>query len=216
MSMAFTVGGFTRSFSVRLVGFDRQQVIGFCSHIANDYERTVRELEHSRKALHALQAAQPAPTAAMPLAQASAQGVERILTSAQRIADELEHDAKTQAAQLLEEAKARAADLVKEAEHAAAGLVDEARHAAAGLVDEARHTAAGLVDEARREAAMCAEQVAGLRNHYAALRAAFERAADTAASALNDIAEHPLETPNPSESHQRVGVPLESSALSTT
>jgi cell division septum initiation protein DivIVA len=205
MSMAFTVGGFTRSFSVRLIGFDRQQVIGFCSHIANDYERTVRELEHSRKALHALQAAQPAPPAAMPLAQASAQGVERILTSAQRIADEIENDAQTQAARLLEEAKARAADLVKEAEHAAAGIVDEAKH-----------TAAGIVDEARREAATCAEQVAGLRNHYAALRAAFERAADTAARALSDIAEHPHETPDTSASHQSVRSPLESSALSTT
>jgi cell division septum initiation protein DivIVA len=204
MSMAFTVGGFTRSFSVRLLGFDRQQVIGFCSHIANDYERTVRELEQSRVALHALQAAQSAPAAAMPL-QASAQGVARILSSAQRIANEIEHDAKTQTAQLLAEAKARAADLVEEAERAAARIVDEAKH-----------TAAGIVDAARREEATCAEQVAGLRNHYAGLRAAFERAADTAASALSDIAEHQLETPDPSESRRRVGSPLESSALSTT
>jgi len=177
MSMAFTVGGFTRSFSVRLLGFDRRQVIGFCSHIANDYERTVRELEHSRQALHALQARTALPAAAPP---APAHGVERILASAQRIADDIENDAKTEAARVLAEAKTSAALIVKEAEQ----------------------TAGGLVDEARREVTKCGEQVAGMRSQYAALRAAFERAADTAASALSEIAAHEHETPGPSEDHQ--------------
>ena len=174
MSMAFTVGGFTRSFSVRLFGFDRQQVIGFCSHIANDYERTVRELEQSRQTVHSLQAARPTSPAALPAAQTASQGVERILASAQRIAEEMESDAKTEAARMLAEAKT----------------------SAAGIVREAEQTAAGILDEARREAEKFGEQVAVLRRQYAGLRAAFERAADTAASALGEIAAHEHSAPD--------------------
>jgi len=177
MAMAFTVGGFTRSFSVRLFGFDRQQVIGFCSHIANDYERTVRELEQSRQTVQTLQAARSASPATLPSAQTPSQGVERILASAQRIADEMANDAKTEAA----------------------GVLAGAKTTAAAIVQEAEQTAAGILDEARREAAKCGEQVAVMRRQYAALRAAFERAADTAASALGEIAAHEHDTPELSE-----------------
>lgn len=193
MLKAMTVGAFKPSFSVRLFGFSRRQVLAFCSQVVDEYERVKRDLEQSRQALHAARAesAEVKKSTATP-----SQGVERILGSAQRIADEIENDARTQAARLLAEASARAAEVAKEAER----------------------NAARIVDDARGEAARCDERAAALRaqyaelrtafevaaHKYAELRAAFEVAAHTAASALSEIATLERGTPDTSQGRQAV------------
>ena len=161
MSIAVTVANFRPSFRLRPLGFDRGQVLAFVSNLIGDYERAVRDLDHARQELHVAHEGateQPSGTAA--------QGVERIFVAAERIADEIEDRAKGEAARLLAEATARAADVLTNAER----------------------RAADTVEAARKEAGTFGEQVASMRLHYAQLRAAFELAADTAASALSEIA----------------------------
>lgn len=162
MSIAVTVSGFKPSFRRRLLGFDERQVLAFCAQVIDDYDRTLQELDRSRQELHvALEGAAEARRA-----ETALQGVERILVSAQRIADEIENGAKGEATRLLAEASTRAVDLVKDAERRAAVIVEGARH----------------------EVARVSDQLVAMRTHYAELRAAFELAADTAASALHEIA----------------------------
>lgn len=162
MSLAVTVGGFKPSFSRRLAGFDRQEVLAFCSQVIHDYERTLHELEQTR---HELQRARTETVEVGP-ALTTSQRVERILQSAERIADEIEGRATGDAARLLTEANAQAAEVVKAAEHRATQIVEEAMSRVSNF----------------------AKQVVTLQAHYAELRAAFELAADTAANALGEMA----------------------------
>ncbi len=109
----------------------------------------MRELEQAQ---HDLEAAREGTAEQRVPPEATSQRVERILESAQRIADEVETGAKDAAARLLAEASARAAMVVRAAERRAAEIVEE-----------------GL-----SKAADCARQVAQMHNHYAELRGAFE------------------------------------------
>ncbi len=162
MSTAVSGETFKPSFRWRLLGFDRREVLAFCDQVILDYDRLVQKLQQAQHELDAARekVGQRAPT------ETTSQRVERIVVSAQRIADEIEIAAKGDVARLLAEANARAANVVQDAEHRSARIVEEARSKVTGF----------------------AEQVARMQARYSELRAAIERAADTATSALNEVA----------------------------
>lgn len=164
MSIAVTVGTFRPSFRLRLVGFDRREVLTFCDQVINDYKRAEEELERAKQELFVAREAAGKQTEP---AETTGQGVERILRSAQRIADEIETSAKGEAARVLAEANVRAANIAKDAEH----------------------RAVAIVEEAIQEAATHAKRVLALQRQYAELRAAFELAADRVARALGEFAD---------------------------
>jgi cell division septum initiation protein DivIVA len=132
----FDAAGSEVSFTVRLIGFDRQEVRAFIANIVEDYERACHELEQ-------LRGQEPLPDKAIesPDRSATAQSIQRILEGAQRVADDIERRAAEEGAQI-----------------------------------------------ARRQLASFESRAASLQTHGLRLRAAFEAAADTAASALSELA----------------------------
>jgi cell division septum initiation protein DivIVA len=158
MSSAVTVGGFKPVFHRCLVGFKPSEVLTFCSQVIRDFERTVRELEEAQHELQALKN----PT---DQAETVPDRVARILLSTERIADEIESRARDDSEKLLAEARVRATDVIRDAER----------------------RAAGIIEAATSDAAEVEKHVLELRNHCFGLRAAFERAAETATRGLNEI-----------------------------
>jgi len=168
MSVAVIVGTFRPSFRVRLVGFDRREVLTFCGQVINDFKRAEAELDRARNELHLAREAADKPSEP---AEALAQGAERILRSAQRIADEIETSAKAEAARQIAEANIRAADIVKDAEHRAVAIVEEA------ILEAATHRKRLLV----------------LQNQYAELRSALTLAADRATRVFTELVDPELQ-----------------------
>jgi cell division septum initiation protein DivIVA len=196
MSAAATADVFRPWFRRRLAGFDREEVLTFCNQLIREYERATQELERAQREL---QVARDSVIHQNACPETASQAVERIVRSAQRVADEIEHAAKSDAEQLLADARARAASVVQDAEHQAAGIIEDAMgkaealvQQATNLVQSAEHRAAGIIEDATGKAADLAQHVINMQTRYAELRAAFERAADTAASALNEVAAREL------------------------
>jgi cell division septum initiation protein DivIVA len=161
------------SFRTRPFGYDRQEVQAFVKNILDDYAAARRELQQ------ALKTQSDADTSLEKRNQSeiAAREVARILAGAERIADEVKAHASDEYSHLISEAEARAADIVAEAERRAADLLADAERRSAEVVGSAARRSAELEDRAML-----------VRAQHRQLRRAFEAAADTAATALSEIA----------------------------
>ena len=149
------------SFSTRLLGFDRREVRAFIANLLDDYERIRAELDLERRSAESQAAAPP-----LPAPEATTREMQRILTGAHRVADEIEQRAAEEGARAVAEMQARAVDILKDAEQ----------------------RAVAITEAARREVSRLEERAASLRSHCLRLRSAFETAADTAGAGLTEIA----------------------------
>ena len=154
------------TFRSRLLGFDRREVRAFIANIVEDYEHLRGELERLRG--HET-AAVPEAASAM---GATAREVQRVLEGAQRVASDVERRAAEDSAHIVSAAHASAAEIVAAAQK------------------KAMEITAG----ARRDVVALEARAATLQAHLLKLRGTFESAADTAGSALSDIAEACAET----------------------
>jgi cell division septum initiation protein DivIVA len=175
----FDPSGRSVSFRARLFGYDRAEVQAFIANLLEDYARIREEASRLRNRA-------PAPPAPKPLAaaDATARDIQRMLESAQRVADDIERRA------------------VEEG----VGVVTEARAHAADILEGAERRAAEITDEARREVARLEARAAALQAHGEKLRAAFEAAADAAGAALGDLAGGDLGSDVPSDEAASVAV----------
>jgi cell division septum initiation protein DivIVA len=149
------------SFRTRLFGFDREEVRTFVASLLED-RRTVpgsSERFHDHEPL-SIRTGEP------PASEPAAREVQRVLESVHRVADDIERRASAESAALIAEAQANAA----------------------AILAAARSEAEQITTEARREADRLEAQTAVLRAHCLKLRTAFEAAADTAGTALSEIA----------------------------
>jgi hypothetical protein len=96
----------------------------------------------------------------------TAREVQRVLESAHRVVEEIERNAAAEGARVIAEAQAHAADVL----------------AAAHRQTE------DVLEEARREVTRLEARAAALHAHCLQLRSIFESAADTAGTALSEIA----------------------------
>jgi cell division septum initiation protein DivIVA len=149
------------TFRSRLLGFDRREVRAFIANIVEDYEHLRNELERLRG-----QGTVGAPEAASAMGT-TAREVQRVLEGAQRVANDVERRAAEESAHVVEAAHTQAAEIVATAQK------------------KAMEITAG----ARRDLASLEARAVTLQTQLLKLRAAFESAADTAGTALSEIAE---------------------------
>jgi cell division septum initiation protein DivIVA len=162
----FEPAGRDVDFSVKPLGFDRREVRAFVANLLSDYERLRAELDRVRGTAPVA----PEIEGARPIGTTS-RDVQRILEGAQRVADDLERRAAEESAQIVEDARGQAAEVL------------------AG----AQKKAVEITAEARRNLGVLEARAATLQAYFMKLRDAFETAADTAGSALSDIAEARLD-----------------------
>jgi cell division septum initiation protein DivIVA len=151
------------TFRIRLLGFDRREVLAFVNNLLSDYAEVVRTCERMQQELsvaHGQAAETPRSS------ETTARAVECILAGAHRIATEIEERAGDERSRILAEANAVAGQIVENAD----------QHASR------------VADDIRRQAAEFGKRVEFLREHYAHLRGAFEAAGNTAALALSEFA----------------------------
>ena len=149
------------TFRSRLLGFDRREVRAFIANIVEDYEHLRSELERLRG--HEIVGAADTASAM----GTTAREVQRVLEGAQRVANDVERRAAEESAHVLEAAHTQATEIVAAAQKKALEIT------------------AG----ARRDVAALEARAVTLQTQLLKLRAAFESAADTAGTALSDIAE---------------------------
>jgi cell division septum initiation protein DivIVA len=159
------------SFRTRLLGFDRREVRAFIGNLVEDYERARHELLQLRG--HEATADKPVDG---PGLSTTARDVQRVLEGAQRVADDIERRAAEEGAQIVAQAQTSAADILA----------------------VAQRRAAEITADARRELVTLEARASALQAHGLRLRAAFEAAADTAASALSELAAKAVTTELPS------------------
>lgn len=134
----------------RLLGYDKEDVRICLQNLARDYEEARRQIERLTVELsaYATGAGQPIPQETVGVQ------VERVLSSAHRIAEEVRTDAEISARELLRAAQDEAAELRKHAEADAAALT---RTAAARLAEleaeiqemtDRRHVVQAMLDRA--------------------------------------------------------------------
>jgi cell division septum initiation protein DivIVA len=172
----FDPAGRSVSFRARLFGYDRAEVQAFIANLLEDYARVREEASRLRN-----RAPAPAPP---PAPDPTTRDLQRMLESAQRVADDIERRA------------------VEEG----VGVVTEARAHAADILEGAQRRAAEITAEARREVASLEARAAALQAHGEKLKAAFEAAADAAGAALGELAAGDLGAELPSNEAAGVAV----------
>jgi cell division septum initiation protein DivIVA len=185
------------TFRTRLFGFDKEEVRACLQNLATDQLDAQRQIEQLTAALQAAESGLPRPVASghpvqavqtvQPLpheaAPPSTHQVERLLASAQRVADDVRIEAEREAQQLLRRAQEEAAQLRSQAAADASALASTASARLASI-----ETEIGQMLERRR-----------------AVQAVLERAADRLAEIATEMrqAAAPAEEPSEAEPSPR-------------
>lgn len=163
-------------FRTQLFGYDKSEVRSFIARLQSDVEQSrewadsvARDLEQSRRTQEG-QSGAPSPDKPANPQRAVAHLVERTLTSAHRLADEIRQEARKEADEIIADARTRAAKIIEEA-MATAGETHE--HALGRLKEIEQHIA--LMKERHRDVARSLESIVNalgrglndVRSHYA-------------------------------------------------
>jgi cell division septum initiation protein DivIVA len=194
------------SFSTRLFGFDRQEVLSFVSNLLSEYQEVSRQLEQlkgevgldrKKKATHAFQH------------EEAARVIEQTLESAHHLADEIRVEGEQKAARLIGDAESLAASLLERSEaeakrrtEAAEELRVESEQKAARVCAEAQARAAAMIERAEAEIRQRADagrarvreieqDIERMQTRHAQVRASLESTLATLGETLTRIGASP-------------------------
>jgi cell division septum initiation protein DivIVA len=118
LNMSLDFSGPVAAFRTRILGFDKEEVRVCLQNLMRDYDEARKEIDRLTAELKTFDLARRAAPQEMTVVQ-----VERLLASAQRVAEDVRIDSENGAQQILREAQAEAAQLRTQAETDASALI---------------------------------------------------------------------------------------------